>query len=694
MIGPGTVLDGRYELLELLGEGGMGQVFKARHNRLGKIFAVKSLRHLSPDPQEQAKFLEAFETEARMLAELDHPALARVSDFFESQQIHFLVMEFIDGKTLSRVVELAPKNLSQRRVVQWAHELCEVLAYLHGQERPVIVRDLKPENILIDGKRRLRLIDFGISKRLQPGEGTRDIIKGMGTAEYAPLEQYGSSTTDQRSDIYAFGATLYFLLTEIAPPPAWKRASEGVEPAPPSSVNPTVTPEFDALVLEMMALKKENRPQSVLDVKKVLDTIPSQGRKSSPPPSRPRPRPQAPRKPAAAQPNLTWAKAPGPPTYDSHEAVDDRKVEVPGAPTYRPPTADVASKLTPPDQPTYQGRAPEGNRYGMPGTSIEKARTVIKPSLHPTGRIPQIEVKSCRSLRRYATTPQSVRICPGRPLAAVGGRYLQVWSLDTEQIAAKLWSGDQQLTSLDYSTDGRYLAAAETEGEVRVYEVGEKKKTAQLGRRSWGLFPDRVRDICFLFGQSRVAVASDTSNIRIFSSLSGDMQQVIDWHQSGIFSKLSRKTISLASSRNGVMAAGGADGSLTLYDTGDFDVEQRKTLDLGEIQALEFSSDGQFLAAAGNRGRVALMKAESLEIIHELKHPGSPLSVSFSHDLRVVATGCSDCQIRLFHFTSGKELMKLSHHKGAVLDLDFSDQKSSLISVGNDRRLYLTDLSW
>ena len=106
---PGVILDNRYELLELLGEGGMGQVFKARHKRLGKLFAVKSLRNLSPDPHEQAKFLDAFESEARTLAELDHRALAKVSDFFEMGNIHFLVMEFIDGKTLARVVELAPE---------------------------------------------------------------------------------------------------------------------------------------------------------------------------------------------------------------------------------------------------------------------------------------------------------------------------------------------------------------------------------------------------------------------------------------------------------------------------------------------------------------------------------------------------------------------------------------------------------
>lgn len=712
MIGPGTVLDGRYELLELLGEGGMGQVFKARHNRLGKIFAVKSLRHLSPDPAEQAKFLAAFETEARTLAELDHPALARVSDFFEVGNIHFLVMEFIDGRTLSRVVELAPKNLSQRRVVQWALELCEVLHYLHTREQPVIVRDLKPENIMIDGKRRLRLIDFGISKRMQPGEGTRDIIKGMGTAEYAPLEQYGSSTTDQRSDIYAMGATLYFLLTEIAPPPAWKRASEGVEPRRPSEVNSTVTSDFEQLVLKMMALKKEHRPQSVAEVSQILKSLGTGGKHAQgPTPTRPSPAPpstapEPPRAPTAPPepppqpkaPELHWAKAPGPPSYES--APREKKVPPPpsGPAYHQAPTPSSAPQ--PGGQPQYQPpdtdppRSGEPQRYGMSGAALEKARTVVRPPVSPSGRIPQVEVESCRSLRRYATPPQAVGFCPGRSMAAVAGRYLQLWDLNQEQISSKLWSGEQQLVSLDFSADGRFLAAAENEGEIRIYDVGEAKLASKLGRRSWGLFPDRVRSVCFLFGQNKVAVASDTSNIRIFSTLSGEIVHLIDWHQTGLLSKLGRKTTALACSRDGLLAAGGTDGSVCLYDSARFERKAKVSFDFGEIQALEFSPDGQFLAVAATRSRVILLRTSGLEVMHELKHPGSPHCLAISHDLRVIATGCSDTQIRLFHFVSGKELMKLSHHGGAVLDLDFSEREPSLISVGNDRRIYLTDLRW
>lgn len=655
---PGVVLDNRYELLALLGEGGMGQVFKARHNRLGKIFAVKSLRHLSPDPAEQAKFLDAFETEARTLAELDHPALAKVSDFFEMGQTHFLVMEFIDGKTLSRVVELAPKNLSERRVVQWTRELTDVLSYLHMQKPPVIVRDLKPDNIMIDSKRRLRLIDFGISKRLKPGEGTREIVKGMGTAEYAPLEQYGSSTTDQRSDIYALGATLYFLLTEIAPPPAWKRASEGAEPVPPSQVNPTVSPQFEELVLSMMALKRENRPQTIAEVVSLLDSVPDPKKAGQSPPR--------------AVPAVSAAPRP--------------QVQTVGSGSIKGEWATVPS---PPEYASPQHKQVSARRYGMPGSSLDRPKVDVK-----SGALERPKVVSCKSLRRYASTPNAVRVCPGRPLFAVAGRYLQVWDLNSEQMVSKLWSGEQQLVDLDFSPDGRTLFAAEVEGKVRRYDVKTGVKKDTLGRRSWGLFPDRNRAICSLYGKGQMAVVSDTSNLRIFDANSAKVSKTLDWHQTGLLSKLGRKSISLAASRKGFVATGGADGTLTIYEEADFEKTYHKKLAKGEILDLEFSRDDQFLAVADSRGMVFVLKAPDFEVVQSLKHSASPRTVSFSHDNRWIATGASDCQIRLFSLTTGRELLKLSHHNGAVLDLDFCDTEAKLVSVGNDRRLYVTELAW
>lgn len=142
------------------------------------------------------------------------------------------------------------------------------------------------------------------------------------------------------------------------------------------------------------------------------------------------------------------------------------------------------------------------------------------------------------------------------------------------------------------------------------------------------------------------------------------------------------------------MATGGADGSISIYGLSNYERTFHLALGKGEILDLEFSKDDQFLAAADSRGTVFVLKAPDFQVVQLLKHNTAPKTVAFSHDVRMIATGAFDSQIRVFNLASGKEVLKLSHHTGAVLDLDFSDVQAKLVSVGNDRRLYVTELAW
>ncbi len=666
----GKILDGRYELLELLGEGGMGSVYKARHLRLGKIFAVKSLSTLSEDPREQAQFLAAFEDEARTLAELDHPALAQVSDFFELDETHYLVMEYIDGRTLTRVAEQAPKNFSQRRVSHWAKELLEVLRYLHERVPAVIVRDLKPDNVMLDGKRRLRLIDFGISKRMIPGSGTRDIVKGMGTAEYAPLEQYGASPTDQRSDLYALGGTLYFLLTDQAPPPAWKRASEGAELVSPRAVNPTVSASFEEFVFRLLELRREDRPGSAREALEMLQaTEEDAGTRSyghlatpgsTPPASVSTPAPA----PMAAPP------APSAPVYA--EFVDGLRAD--GA----PPEQDLTG------------------RYALAGELVQDQRFQARTS----GEAPvvsKVSVLGCNSLRRYATVPHALCWIDGTVLAAVGGRFLHLWDCRTEQLAHKIWTGDQQVSALALGNRGRLLAASELEGEVHLYDLARGAHQKTLGRKTWGLFPDRVRSLAFLDRADRLAVASDASNIRIFDTGTGEVVSLVEWHEGGFFSRLSRKTVCLVSCPGGWLAGGGADGTVSLYRYGansELELQGRWEAATTELSDIALSPNATLLACGTLRGKLAVYGLASRKLLYEVAAPTSLRCLRFSPDGALLVGGFSDGGVRLYRARDGTELLKLSHHRGAVLALAFSDRERLLLSGGNDRRLYLTRLAW
>jgi eukaryotic-like serine/threonine-protein kinase len=269
---PGQILAQRFAIEKLIGEGGMGKVYRARHTRLNKTVAIKALLVQNGTPKEAQERVIQFENEAQILAGLSHPALVQVLDFFEHDGTHYLVMEFVEGKTLNDVVRLAPKPISERRVLQWADETLDVLEYLHTQKPPVILKDLKPDNVMLTETGKLKVIDFGIAKRLTASGGTMDIAKGVGTEEYAPLEQYGQGSTDQRSDLYSLGAMLYFLLTKQSPMPAWQRATTG-DPLPDASqYNPTVSSNTAKALQCLTGLFPQDRPPDVAAARKLFGT--------------------------------------------------------------------------------------------------------------------------------------------------------------------------------------------------------------------------------------------------------------------------------------------------------------------------------------------------------------------------------------------------------------------------------------
>ena len=171
---------------------------------------------------------EQFLREATVLARLDHPNLPKVSDFFSVAARDYLVMDFIPGKDLRTLMMEARQNnrfLLESDVLNWASQLADALTYLHSQTPSILHRDIKPSNLKLTPSGLIKLVDFGLVKLLAPGEITITVLQGQGTALYTPLEQYGgdSGHTDVRSDIYAFGATLYHLLTNEAPMDARER---------------------------------------------------------------------------------------------------------------------------------------------------------------------------------------------------------------------------------------------------------------------------------------------------------------------------------------------------------------------------------------------------------------------------------------------------------------------------------------
>ncbi len=214
---PQTIVHGRFCVLKLIAQGGMGAVYRASDLRLqGKIWALKEMSEEGLAPEERLTAIQQFQQEALMLANLRHRNLPQVIDVFEEWGKHYLVMEYIEGQTLERLLQGTSHPFPEPRVLAWAEQLCDVLAYLHAQSPPVIYRDLKPANVMEENQTgTVKLIDFGIARFHKTGK-TRDTV-AIGTPGYAPPEQYGKGQSDARSDVYALGVVLHQLLTGYDP---------------------------------------------------------------------------------------------------------------------------------------------------------------------------------------------------------------------------------------------------------------------------------------------------------------------------------------------------------------------------------------------------------------------------------------------------------------------------------------------
>ncbi|HVB73943.1 MAG TPA: serine/threonine-protein kinase [Ktedonobacteraceae bacterium] len=210
-LNPRTLLHKRYVVVQTIGQGGMAAVYEARDTRKGTLCAIKEMSLSTVAPDERPQAIQNFLAEAKILSRLNHPNLPAFTDFFTEDARHFLVMEFIDGSTLEELLERNGGPFSERRVLGWARQLCDVLEYLHSQQPPVIFRDMKPGNVMLSRTGRIKLIDFGIA-RLFRNSGAQD-TQLLGTPGFAPPEQYGGAQTDERSDIYSLAMTLFQLLT-------------------------------------------------------------------------------------------------------------------------------------------------------------------------------------------------------------------------------------------------------------------------------------------------------------------------------------------------------------------------------------------------------------------------------------------------------------------------------------------------
>lgn len=271
MIESGTILQDRYRVEKQIGQGGMGTVFVAVDERFGSKVAIKNTFFDDPNLK------KAFEREARLLNSLKHPALPKVNDFFTEDDKQFIVMEYIAGEDLSERMEKSGEAYPLEDVLNWGNQLCDALEYLHSQEIPIIHRDIKPQNLKLTPDGQIILLDFGLAKGNPVDSSHLTAAKSIFgySRNYASLEQMQGTGTDPRSDLYSLAATLYHLMSGVAPADALTRAmnvlNDQADPLIPAHLaGDDVPPGVADILQKTMALNAAERPASAVQFRKML----------------------------------------------------------------------------------------------------------------------------------------------------------------------------------------------------------------------------------------------------------------------------------------------------------------------------------------------------------------------------------------------------------------------------------------
>lgn len=260
---PDTLLHNRYRILEVLGQGGMGSVYRAIDENLGVEVAVKDNMFTT------AEYARQFKREAMILASLRHPNLPRVTDHFVIEgKGQYLVMDYIEGEDLRERMERIG-TIPEEEVIAIGAAVCDALTYLNSRTPPIVHRDIKPGNIKITPQGQIYLVDFGLAKAMKDMQVTTTGARAM-TPGFSPPEQYGTARTDHRSDIYSLAATLYAALTGTLPEDALSRAMDQSELTPVRKHNPEVSPKLAAAIEKALSVRPDDRFQTAEEFKRAL----------------------------------------------------------------------------------------------------------------------------------------------------------------------------------------------------------------------------------------------------------------------------------------------------------------------------------------------------------------------------------------------------------------------------------------
>ncbi|MEW6732832.1 MAG: serine/threonine-protein kinase [Acidobacteriota bacterium] len=702
---PGArIVDTKYRIDALIGQGGMGTVYRATHLELDRVIALKVVL---PDFVSSGETLERFRREARAAARLNHPNVITIYDFgVLANGRAYLAMELLTGQSLRDELEKVGM-LSPRRVLEILRPVCEAVQAAHNAG--VIHRDLKPDNIVLEsnefGHELIKVVDFGIAK-LKETAGVQALnLTGpglvMGTPHYMSPEQCKGEELDARSDIYSLGVMLYEMLSGHvpfdAPTPSAVIIQHAIDPPRRLSLlRRDLAIELETVVMKALAKSRQARQQTVIELFAELERATPTSATSLPQTNTPvvaPPKPVGtslpiskritPRDPSSAAMEVVRANAEAQRSQKDTTLANASPLRptipppIPPAPTPIDPLVTMPLMDTSLNELDVEAHELRNQLAHTKNSNVEELPITSDVDLS----IPPFQLKEGAILQGHEHVIKSVIYTPdGRYLiSASSDGAIKIWDLNKRRVRGALRGHELSVNALAVSPSGDLLASASSDGTARIWDLSSESEIANFNNHEGSL-----RAVAFAPNGKWLAVAND-ANIELWDINARRRLTLLKEHV--------RLVEAVEFSRdNSLIISGGVDETVRFWD-----IAKKVSLNMINcpdhcINAISTSVDG-ILATAGKDRTIRLWDIASRAELAILEgHQDSVRALVFSARGDYLASGDWSGMLKLWDTATGAEMTSLEAHDGAIMTVAFSPDEKQIASAGYDQLIKLWNI--